>query len=82
MCREINIIVLLSLLVLSGCQTPNIEDTSSEAATDFSIEEPMQLTSSLSLKYLCKYYHMYLSSGSMSASAISSAVISSVLYVQ
>lgn len=38
--------------------------------------------SSLSLKYLCKYYHMYLSSGSMSASAISSAVISSVLYVQ
>ncbi|MCI9046913.1 MAG: hypothetical protein HFG71_06510 [Hungatella sp.] len=45
MCSEINIIVLLSLLVLSGCQTPNIEDTSSEAATDFSIEEPMQLTS-------------------------------------
>ena len=35
MCSEINIIVLLSLLVLSGCQTPNIEDTSSEAATDF-----------------------------------------------
>ncbi len=41
-----------------------------------------RFASSLSLKYLCKYYHMYLSSGSMSASAISSAVISSVLYVQ
>ena len=47
-----------------------------------SIERMGGLTSSLSLKYLCKYYHMYLSSGSMSASAISSAVISSVLYVQ
>ena len=36
-------------------------------------------SSSPSLKYLCKYYHMYLSSGSMSASARSSAVMSSVL---
>lgn len=43
--RKINIIVLLSLLVLSGCQAPDTKNTSSEAATDFSIEEPMQLTS-------------------------------------
>lgn len=43
--RKTNIIVLLSLLVLSGCQAPETTDISSEAATDFSIEEPMKRTS-------------------------------------
>lgn len=36
---------------------------------------------SLSLKYLCKYYDMYLSSGSMSASERYSAVIFSYVHV-
>ena len=44
MCRKITLVVILSLLVLSGCQTSDTKNATSEATTDFSIKEPMRLS--------------------------------------